>query len=71
MKKKRITPERIAAENIIIARAKELCKEHPDIWVTYGNPNANKTGDFLKIKNLNIITALSLIENIEKEFSKI
>jgi len=63
-----IRQEKQALENRIIARAKELCKKYPEIWVTLGsNCNANKTGDFVKVTKLHVVTALSLIEIIEKE----
>ena len=59
-----------ALEARIISRAKKLCKQCPDIWVTLGsNCNANLTADFIKGDKLPIITALSLIEIIEKELA--
>jgi len=62
--------QRKALEARIIKRAKELCKQCPDIWVTLGsNCNANKTSDFIKGDKLPIITALSLIKIIEKELA--
>jgi hypothetical protein len=65
-----IRQEKQALENRIIARAKELCKQYPDIWVLLsGCVNANKTGDFVKVEKLHVVTALNLIEFIEKELA--
>jgi hypothetical protein len=64
-----ISKEKAALEARIIARAKELCKQQPEIWVTYASANGIQTGDFVKITNLHILTALSLIEIIEKELA--
>jgi hypothetical protein len=58
-----------ALEARIVTRAKELCKQHPDIWVTYASANGIQTGDFVKITNLHTLTALSLIDIIEKELA--
>ena len=59
-----------ALEARIVARAKNLCKKYPDFWMCYGsNVNANKTGDFANAKDLHILSALSLIEFIEKELA--
>lgn len=65
-----IKQEKIALENRIRARAKELCKKYPEIWVLLsGHCNANKTADFIKSEKLHVVTALSLIEVIEKELA--
>jgi len=65
-----IKQQKIALENRISTRAKELCKKYPEIWVTLGsNCNANKTADFIKVEKLHVVTALSLIEVIEKELA--
>ena len=59
-----------ALEARIRARAKELCKQHPDIWILLsGHCNANLTGDFIKSEKLHVTTALSLIKIIEKELA--
>ena len=59
-----------ALEARIVARAKELCKQHPDIWVLLsGHCNGNLTADFVKTEKLHVTTALSLIDVIEKELA--
>lgn len=65
-----IKAERKALEARIIARAKELCKQCPDIWILLsGHCNGNLTGDFVKVTKLHVVTALGLIEIIEKELA--
>jgi hypothetical protein len=60
-----------ALEARIVARAKDLCKRYPDIWVLLsGHCNGNLTADFIKTEKLHVITALSLIEVIEKELAE-
>ena len=62
--------EQLAMEKRIRARAKNLCKQYPEIWVTLGsNCNANKTADFINVPLIHINTALSLIEVIEKHLA--
>jgi hypothetical protein len=67
---KEISNQKKALEARIVARAKELCEQNPDIWVTYASANGIQTGDFVKITNLHTLTALSLIEIIEKELAE-
>ena len=65
-----INVQKKALEARIRARALELCKQHPDFWVVFGsNVNANKTGDFIKAEKLHVISALNLIEYIEKKLA--
>jgi hypothetical protein len=60
-----------ALEARIISRAKKLCKQCPDIWITLSGSNCNgyKTSDFINESKLHVLTALSLIELIEKELA--
>jgi hypothetical protein len=58
-----------ALEARIVVRAKELCKQCPDIWVTYASANGIPTSSFINMKNLHVNTALSLINIIEKELA--
>lgn len=65
-----IKQQKKALEARIVARAKELCKQCPDIWILLsGHCNGNLTGDFVKVTKLHVITALGLIEIIEKELA--
>lgn len=61
--------QRKALEARIVARAKELCKQCPDIWVTYASANGIPTSSFVNMKGLHVNTALSLIKIIEKELA--
>ena len=64
-----IKVQKKALEARIVARAKKLCKQCPDIWVTYASANGIPTSCFVNMKNLHINTALSLINIIEKELA--
>jgi hypothetical protein len=65
-----IKQQKKALEARIVARAKELCKQCPDIWILLsGHCNGNLTGDFVKVTKLHVVTALGLIKLIEKELA--
>ena len=67
-----ISKEKTALENRIIERARNLCKQYPDIIIATNvhDKNENLTAkDFIKIENLHILTALSLIEVVEKHIA--
>jgi hypothetical protein len=62
--------DRLALEKRIRARANEMCKRNPDIIISTSPNKINNvyTGDYIKM-NVEVITALSLIEIIEKELA--
>jgi hypothetical protein len=65
-----IKQQKKALEARIVARAKELCKQCPDVWVLLsGHCNGNLTADFIKVEKLHVNTALSLIKIVEKELA--
>jgi hypothetical protein len=60
-----------ALEARIIARAKKLCKQCPDILVAKDARKIHDvvTGDYVKIDDLHVLTALCLIEMVEKHLA--
>jgi len=65
-----INIQKSALEARIISRARLLCNEYPDIQVASSTrfqtvDNSVRTGDYVKIDNLYVETALVLIEIIE------
>jgi hypothetical protein len=61
-----------ALEARIISRARELCKQHPDIIIATNVRDENDnltTKNFIQMENLHVITALALIQGIEVELA--
>jgi len=68
----KVSKEKEALEARIISRARELCRQHPDIIIATNVRDETDnltTKSFIQMENLHIITALALIEGIEKELA--
>ncbi len=64
----KISNEKQALEARIVKRAKDLCKQYPDISISERFALIT-TGQYLDIENLHVLTALALIEVIEEELA--
>lgn len=68
-----ITQQKEALENRIIERARNLCSQYPDIIIATNVQDKNDnltTKRFIEMENLHVITALALIEGIERELAE-
>jgi hypothetical protein len=68
-----VSNQKAALEARIIERARNLCSQYPDIIIATNVRDNNDnltTKSFIQMENLHVITALSLIEGIERELAE-
>jgi len=61
----KITKEKTALEARIVVRARELCTQYPDVKIT----KILSVGEYLEINEMHPLTAIALIQVIEKHLA--